>query len=449
VPEVRVVAPAADPDGDPVSYRYEWTLNGKAVKGAAGPRFQALRKHDLARVQVTPWDGELAGPAAAAECAARNTPPTAPEAVLDPARPTALTGLAVRLVKPAVDHDGDPISYRYRWTRDGLPYQLDGPVAPPRTLRHREVWRVEVVATDGEEEGAPVLLGAVVENTPPPTPAAVVKPILPTVGRPLTCETTVPGRDADQEVVTVRYRWFRNGALDPLSEGAQVLPAGAIRRGERWRCEAWASDGTDESSRAVAEVTVQNSPPGAPVLAIDPDPAGIDDELACRVAEPAVDPDGDPVTYTYAWWRNGKPFATGAEPAVVPARKGARGDRFRCVATPSDGQQAGQAATVERIISNTPPGPARVRVSPEAPRPGQALRCNVVVKAVDPDGDAVRYRYRWQRNGAAQPFSESSEEVPGRLVKAGDRWRCLVIPTDGALDGPESGSEEVPVGAAP
>jgi hypothetical protein len=269
-----------------------------------------------------------------------------------------------------------------------------------------------------------------------------VKPLAPTVGPLLTCETTVPDRDVDQEAVTVRYRWYRNDKLDPLSEGSPVLPPNVIRRGERWRCEAWSSDGTAESGRAVAEVTVQNSPPGAPQLAIEPDPARTQDDLTCRVAIPAIDPDGDEVSYTFSWWRNDKPVPPGADPAKVAASLTSRGDRFRCAATPSDGSLPGPAATIERTISNSAPGPARVRVNTSTPKAGQAISCEIVKKAEDPDSDKIRYRYRWQRNGVAQPFAESSEEVPARLLRTGDRWRCLVTPTDGDLDGPESGSEE-------
>ena len=64
------------------------------------------------------------------------------------------------------------------------------------------------------------------------------------------------------------------------------------------------------------------------------------------------------------------------------------------------------------------------------------------------NGDTVKYRFTWQRNGQPQPFAESSVEVPVRLVRAGDRWRCRVVPTDGDLDGPEAGSEEALVRAA-
>jgi hypothetical protein len=94
------------------------------------------------------------------------------------------------------------------------------------------------------------------------------------------------------------------------------------------------------------------------------------------------------------------------------------------------------------VVANTPPGPAIVRLEPASPRSGDAVRCEFIARSEDPDGDAVRYRFSWQRNGVAQPFADSSQEVPPRLVKAGDRWRCSVTPTDGADDGPIAGSEE-------
>jgi hypothetical protein len=384
-----------------------------------------------------------------ATCAGRNTPPTAPVAALEPAAPTALTGITVTIQKPSTDADGDPITYRYRWWRNGLPFQLDGPVVPPRSLRHGEVWRVEVAAFDGDQAGEPQLLTATVANTPPTTPIVTLKPAAPLTGGSLTCEAAAQERDADQEAITVGYRWSRNDRPEPAAEGQPVLPAGLVRRGERWRCEAWASDGTAESPHASAEVTIQNSPPAAPQVVIEPEVARTRDELTCRVSVPSIDPDGDEVTYSYFWWRNDKPLQGSSDVGKLPALATVKRDRFRCSATPSDGIAKGPPAYAERVITNSPPGPARVTLLPVPPREGEPIRCHLVTRSEDPDGDPVRYRYRWQKNGTPQPFAETSEEVPVRMVRAGDRWRCTVIPTDGDLDGAESGSEEALVGGAP
>jgi hypothetical protein len=268
-------------------------------------------------------------------------------------------------------------------------------------------------------------------------------------GAPLNCEVVVPERDADQEALTVGYRWSRNDKPGAIGEGRPELPAGVVRRGERWRCEAWASDGVSESPRASAEVTVRNSPPSAPQVVIEPELARTRDELTCRVAVPSIDPDGDDVAYSYAWWRNDKPLPGTSDSGRLPPLAWTNRDRFRCVVTPSDGTARGPPGQAERVIVNSPPGPARAALSPRTLVAGQPIQCEVRSKSEDPDGDTVRYRYRWQRNGTPQPFAETSDVVPVRMVRAGDRWRCLVIPTDGDLDGPESGSEEGLVVPAP
>jgi hypothetical protein len=116
--------------------------------------------------------------------------------------------------------------------------------------------------------------------------------------------------------------------------------------------------------------------------------------------------------------------------------------------TPDDGVDQGPPGQADRTVGNSPPGPARVRIVPASPKVGQALRCEVFEKAVDPNGDPVRYRYGWVRNGEPQPFAETADEVPLRLVKSGDRWRCQAVPSDGDLSGPVCASGEVVVGAA-
>jgi hypothetical protein len=458
VPQVHVTAPAVDPDGDPITYRYEWSLNGRPVPAAPGPQPQAaaqppgprlaappLRKHDTVRVVVTPWDGELAGPPARGECVVANTPPAAPEIALDPPEPTAARGATVAIRRPSADHDGDAVTYRYRWFLDGVQTAYEGAAVPPGVMRHRELWRVVVTPFDGEEEGAPVTASAVVRNTPPPAPAVALVPASPATGEPVTCDARAPERDADQERVTLRYRWFRNDQPVSDGEGLARLPARTVRRGERWRCEAWATDGFAESPHAAAALVVRNSPPRAPRLTIEPEVPRRGDDLVCRIEAPSTDPDDDAVTYAYAWTRNDRPMQAGSDPARVEASRIAHGERWRCTATPSDGAAAGPSASAERVVANTPPGPAVVRLAPASPRAGEPVRCELVARGEDPDGDPVSYRYAWQRNGVTQPFAEGSQEVPPRLVKAGDRWRCSVTPTDGSDDGPIAASEEAPV----
>lgn len=449
-----ILAPSVDPDGDSVALRTEWSVNGKPVPQSQGQLRLVgvpLRKHDRVRVVATPHDGELSGPPAAAECQVINTPPEAPQIAIEPAEPTARSGLQVRVVRPAADRDGDAVTYRYRWIRDGLPGGVEGPAIAPGLPRHRETWRVEVTPFDGEEEGARAVAEAVVANTRPDAPAVVITPAAPAVGQPLTCEVSAPDRDADREPLSLQHRWRRDGKPTPHSDRA-ALPAGIVRHGERWTCEAWANDGHADGPKAEAAVTIVNTPPGPPGVAIEPAVPRAGDDLTCRVTADSPDPDGDPITYAYAWRRNGKAVPALADPRIVPASLVKKGDRYRCTVTPHDGLQGGAPGEAEKVVANSAPGPARIALEPWDPVEGKALRCAITAKAEDPDGDDVRYRFIWQRNGQLQPFAESSVEVPVRLLRAGERWRCQVVPTDGDLDGPEAGSEEAlirPAGGAP
>ncbi len=448
VPQARILSAAADADGDPVTYRHDWSVNGKAIVSAQGQArltTPALRKHDVVRVVVTPWDGDLAGPPAYGECEVENTPPSAPQIALEPAEPTAPRGASVAIRKPSSDRDGDDVTYRFVWFRDGVQTAHDKASIPPGAMRHRELWRVVVTPFDGEDAGEPVTASAVVKNTPPPSPSVVLVPAAPATGEPVVCDARAPERDADQEAITIRYRWYRNDQPVSLGEALAALPSKVVRRGEKWRCEAWATDGTAESAHVGAELVVRNSPPSAPKLVVEPEVARRGDELTCRIEASSLDPDDDAVSYAYAWTRNDRPMQAGADPSKVEASRVAKAERWRCTATPTDGISPGPAASAERVVANTAPGPAVVRLEPTAPKSGEPVRCEFISKSEDADGDPVRYRFSWQRNGVAQPFADSSQEVPPRLVKAGDRWRCSVTPTDGSEDGPIGGSEEAQV----
>jgi Putative Ig domain len=99
-----------DPDGDPVSYTYQWGLNGKYV---TEPQTEntfnttGLHKKDKLYVTVTPSDGESTGDPTASDISILSN--SAPKITSSP-NYTIANGIYTYQVT-AVDPDGDPVTY--------------------------------------------------------------------------------------------------------------------------------------------------------------------------------------------------------------------------------------------------------------------------------------------------------------------------------------------------
>jgi hypothetical protein len=447
--ELRIDRPAQDADGDAVSYEIALSVDGKGAGLARDARAippGRIRKHEVWTAEVTPSDGEERGPSARAQLTAINTPPTAPSVAIEPAEPTAESGAKARLAAPAADADGDKLAYRYAWYRDGVRLPLPDSAASvaPGVLRRGESLRLVVWASDGEEEGPPATASAAVKNSPPTAPQIALEPERPTVRDELTCAVAVASRDPDRDKPVLKFRWLRDGAPFAASPDQDRLPVGTARRGETWTCEVVAFDGELSSAPVQARVKVLNTPPAAPGPVVEPESPRAGEDLVCRLQAPAVDSDADPVAYAFRWKVSGKPAQGAAkEPWRLPAAQVRKGQTFQCEVQPSDAESQGPAASAEARYRNSPPTRPGVRLAPLSPSAGSTLSCEIAAPSTDPDGDAVHYRYRWLKNGVEQSFAETSSQVPGRLVKGGDLWRCSAIPTDGEIDGPPAESDDV------
>jgi hypothetical protein len=110
-----------DPDGDRVSVRYQWLLNGGAVNGqtSATLALEGFRRGDRVTAEVTPVDARgMAGPAFRTEAVeVANTPPVVTRVSVEPA--TAKPGDVLRPAINGTDADGDPVKYLVEWWRNG------------------------------------------------------------------------------------------------------------------------------------------------------------------------------------------------------------------------------------------------------------------------------------------------------------------------------------------
>ena len=116
VAQIEVV----DPDGDPVTIRYQWVVNGTSVSGQTRETLspQSLKRGDIVSVEVVVSDGKGAGiTQRLQDVSVGNTVPLVSRVVLDPEdiRP----GVRALVRAEGADADADEVGYLYRWWRNG------------------------------------------------------------------------------------------------------------------------------------------------------------------------------------------------------------------------------------------------------------------------------------------------------------------------------------------
>ena len=101
-----------------------------------------------------------------------------------------------------------------------------------------------------------------------------------------------------------------------------------------------------------------------------------------NVEASATDIDGDGVTFTYEWTKNGEPAGSGNH-IQVPLK---RGDKVSVKITPFDGEVYGSEKTLVKTIANMPP-----MITDDKKFSFDGSVWTSQIKASDPDGDALTY----------------------------------------------------------
>ncbi|GEM_PF-2744922 len=173
-------------------------------------------------------------------------------------------------------------------------------------------------------------------NHPPTAPGVVISPDQPDEHDDLLCELSPQATDPDGDPVQHAYTWTRDDTA--VAHTDPLLPASETASDQVWACEVSASDGlqTGPAGRAKVTIAPANRPPSAPTVAIEPAEPASNQGFSCVVTTDASDPDGDTLSYGWAWTRDGT-VADVDGPDVDPADTVA-GETWTCTVTASDGE---------------------------------------------------------------------------------------------------------------
>lgn len=115
---VRVIADGEDPDGDPVTFRYQWYVNDVTVPGGSDSmNLKNIRKGSWIHVAVTPNDGFGDG---AWRYSPRHQVVNAPPVVKNPPPTEVPPSRLLKHTIVAEDPDGDPLTYVLEKSPPGL-----------------------------------------------------------------------------------------------------------------------------------------------------------------------------------------------------------------------------------------------------------------------------------------------------------------------------------------
>jgi hypothetical protein len=119
--ELSVIIQSNDPNGDSVTYRYQWIKDDESIAGENKNTYKPgnLKKGDIIQIRIIPSDGKEEGkPFLSAPVKILNAPPVIEDVWIEPKMPTAKENL--RAFEKSVDADGDPIYFTYQWEKNGV-----------------------------------------------------------------------------------------------------------------------------------------------------------------------------------------------------------------------------------------------------------------------------------------------------------------------------------------
>jgi sulfatase modifying factor 1 len=165
----------------------------------------------------------------------------------------------------------------------------------------------------------------------------------------LTANVTVS--DADGDTPTTTYDWYVAGASVQDGTDSSLSGGSFFDKDEDVYVIVTADDGTDTTSATSGTLTISNTPPAAPVIAIDPSDPREGEELVCEVTTASADDDLDTVTYSMAWEVDGAAYGgSGAATTTwtddtIDGSVPLIGEDWTCTATPDDGDDLGSVDT--------------------------------------------------------------------------------------------------------
>lgn len=352
-------AEGSAPDGVTLTLRYAWSVDDRLVQdGEASTLPSELFVRDqVVTLRVTPMSDRREGaPVDSDPIRILNARPTLGSARLSPAGATSADRLTCETFD-AADDDGDQVALRYRWEIEGQSVDLDSPTLAAGAARRGQSVVCIVTPHDGREAGEPVRSAPIVLTNGAPTVTSIAIQPQPAFTTS-TLSASAVASDPDGDSFGLSWSWTVNGA--DVATGS-ALPASFFARGDTIVATVVASDGADTSApTASAPLTIRNSIPTVPAVAISPSDARALRDIVCAITTPSTDADADRVTYVFDFFRDGDPYTgptttTELTGDTVPGDRVGEDEVWTCVAAAWDRIETSRWSAESAPVLTGPP----------------------------------------------------------------------------------------------
>ena len=426
-----IVTGSVDPDGDSISYSYDWILNGSSTGYTSSTLpASATSKGEVWVLQVTPSDAYSSGTPGEAYVSIGNTAPVVSNVSISPTTPFVTDTLTC--TASVVDPDEIP-QENITWTNITTAATLGTGASlafTPGTVSPSDIIQCHFEAVDGDQTTDSGVATVELMNTAPHISSIAISPDPAYADQSLTCTATAT--DPDGDTVSISYGWTIDGVV--TAETTNTLSTGAAR-GSVVVCTATPTDSWGQTGTASnTSLTISNNLPEVVSVQLNANTVYTNDVLTASAT--AFDPDGDPVTMSFAWYVDGI-LQSSTTDTLDGAQYFNKGQQIYVEVTPYDGTDYGPtvaSSTVECL--NSPPTEPSISVSPQNPMEAvDDLICTIDSVATDLDGDSISYTFEWTNNQVVFTSTDTTtyagDTIDATNVQSGDTWMCSVSASDG------------------
>ncbi len=193
------------------------------------------------------------------------------------------------------------------------------------------------------------------------------------------------------------------------------------------------------------ETTSNNTPPVATMLSFIPiNPTKM---TGLSINYSFSDSDGDPEQGTsIAWYLNGLRQNEIDDMTSLPNSHITKGDSWDVTVSPSDGLDYGENISLGPVtIGNSPPSITNLITSPENPDDSDGISISYDFSDIDGDTEQGTLIH-WYLDGFRQDEIDNLTSISSLMIRSGDIWQVLIIPSDGQDEGQDFWSNQIIIG---